>query len=113
MGTKLNKQAEELKKSIIDYLVKHRSIDTIDRQQIDYLITYTHLFYEQQERVIKNGAVQVFKNGSSNISGDMVVMNKAFEYVEKLSKNLGIYEIMKGKLHEYGNITDETEEFMK
>ena len=99
---KLNKQAQELRDSIIGYLDKNGKADTVELQQIDYLVTYTHIFYEQQKKVLNDGIVQVYKNGASNISGDMVAMNKAFEYVEKQSRGLGIHEIMKTKLMGYG-----------
>lgn len=110
----MNSQANEIKKDLLDYLNRHSREEKIDELIVEQLATYIHVFYEMQKEVLKKGgAVQVYKTGASNVSGNFVAMNKAMDYIINLSYKVGIYEIVKSKLHQYGKITEEANEFLK
>lgn len=102
----MNKRALDIKKDLTEYLKRHSKEEKIDLLVVDQLATYIHIFFELQEEVMQGGAVQVYESGASAPSGNFTSMNKAMDYIEKLSYKVGIYEIIKSKLMSYGKITD-------
>ncbi len=68
---------------------------------------YYQVWFDSAKVVKKNGAVQEYESGASNVSGYFVAMNKSSQNIEKICHKLGIYEIMKNKLLQYGKMSKE------
>ena len=103
----MRKEGKELYDSIIDYLEATNRLETTDKAIIHELSTYHQIWHDNAKLVEKNKAVQVFDGGASNINGYMVAMLKCSQMTEKLYHKLGIYEIMKNKLLQYGKMSKE------
>jgi len=79
----------------------------VDEFTFQMLAIQIHVFLENRDTILKEGSVQKYKTGHSNISGYYNAMNKAMDYIMNLSYKLGIYEIMKNKLLQYGKMSNE------
>ncbi len=101
----LNEKGQEVYNSIIDYLEANSKVEVLDTFIIQELAMYYQIWYEAADVVRKDGAVQTYQTGASNVSGFFVAMNKSSQNIEKICSKLGIYEIMKKKLLEYGRMT--------
>jgi len=107
------KKAKGLYEELRSYLEKNSTFETVDDYIIQELVFYMELFRELRKKVTDNGAVQYFPSGASNKSGEYVAMTDASKNIQALCHKLGIYEIMKGKLHNLGKATEESNEFLK
>ena len=101
------KEGKEIYDSITNYLIDTNRLETADEFIIKELAMYYQIWFDSAKEVRKDGAVQKFKTGASNISGHFVAMNKSSQIIEKICHKLGIYDIMKGKLHQYGKMSSE------
>jgi P27 family predicted phage terminase small subunit len=99
------KEGKEIYESIIDYLRNSNRLEVADEFIIQELAMYYQVWFDSAKEVKKNGAVQVYKTGHSNVSGHFVAMNKSSQNIEKICHKLGIYEIMKSKLLQYGKMS--------
>ena len=68
---------------------------------------YYQIWFDNAKVISKDGAVQEYESGASNVSGYFVAMNKSSQNIEKICSKLGIYEIMKTKLLQYGKMSSE------
>lgn len=109
----LKEEGKKIQKSIIDYLKSNGKLEVMDEYIIQELAMYYQIWHDAAKEVRKSGAVQVYKTGASNVSGFFVAMNKSSQNIEKICHKLGIYEIIKEKLHSYGKIPIEGSEFLK
>ena len=103
----LRKEGKEIYDSIIDYLKNSNRLETADEFIINELAAYYQIWFDCWKIVQKEGAVQKYENKTSNISGYFVAMNKSSQNIEKICHKLGIYEIMKNKLLQYGKMSSE------
>ena len=103
----LKKEGKEIYNSIIDYLKTSNRLETADEFIIQELAMYYQIWFDAAKVVKTKGAVQEYKTGSSNVSGYFVAMNKSSQNIEKICHKLGIYEIMKSKLLQYGKMSSE------
>lgn len=104
----LKKEGKEIYDSIIDYLKNTNRLETADEYIIQELAMYYQIWFDSAKVVKEKGAVQTYKNGGySNVSGYFVAMNKSSQNIEKICHKLGIYEIMKAKLLQYGKMSNE------
>lgn len=104
----LKKEGKEIYDSIIDYLRSSNRLETADEFIITELAMYYQIWFDAAKVVRKDGAVQTYKKGGySNVSGYFVAMNKSSQNIEKICHKLGIYEIMKTKLLQYGKMSSE------
>ena len=103
----LKKEGKEIYESIIDYIKNSNRLETADEFIIMELAMYYQVWYDSARVVRKNGAVQEYSSGASNVSGYFVAMNKSSQNIEKICHKLGIYEIMKNKLLQYGKMSNE------
>ena len=103
----LKKEGKEIYQSIIEYLENTNRLETADEYVIQELAMYYQVWFDAAKVVSKKGAVQEYKTGSSNVSGYFVAMNKSSQIIEKICHKLGIYEIMKNKLLQYGKMSNE------
>ena len=110
----LKKEGKQIYDDLTDYMKNQGTLECVDDFTIEMLSTYVQIFFERQIEVLKpDGAVQVYQNRSSNISGNMVAMNKAMDYIITISQKIGIYDIMKDKLRQYGKITADSKKYLK
>ena len=103
----LKKEGKQIYNSLVEYLENTNRFETADQFIIEELATYYQIWHDNKKEISKHGAVQVFEGGSSNINGYFVAMLKAGQMIEKLCHKLGIYEIMKNKLLQYGKMSKE------
>ena len=103
----LKKEGKEIYNSIIDYLKSSNRLEVADEFIIQELAVYYQIWYDSARTVKKEGAVQVFDGGSSNVTGHFVAMNKSSQNIEKICHKLGIYEIIKSKMLQYGKMSSE------
>jgi phage terminase small subunit len=93
---------EELKNSI----QKDANFTKVDDILILELSTYVEVFEDARNQIKKAGsAIQVFKNGTSNVSGAFTAMDKASKHIRDIAFKMGIYDQIKKKLHNYGKVT--------
>ena len=104
----LKKEGKEIQSSLIDYLKSANRLEVADEFIIQELAMYYQIWFDAAKVVSKDGAVQTYKKGGySNVSGYFVAMNKSSQNIEKICHKLGIYEIMKNKLLQYGKMSKE------
>ena len=103
----LNEEGQKIYDNIINYLEANSKVEVLDTYVIQELAMYYQIWLEAAKTVKENGAVQEYSSGASNVSGYFVAMNKASQNIEKICHKLGIYEIMKGKLLQYGKMTSD------
>jgi len=103
----LKKEGKEIYESIIEYLKNSNRLETADEFIIMELAMYYQIWFDSAKVVNELGAVQTYKTGHSNVTGHFVAMNKSSQNIEKICHKLGIYEIMKSKLLQYGKMSNE------
>ena len=104
----LKKEGKEIYESITNYLRNNNRLETADEYILTELAMYYQIWFDAAYEVRKQGAVQKYKNGGyTNVSGYFVAMNKSSQNIEKICHKLGIYEIMKNKLLQYGKMSSE------
>ena len=104
---KLGKEGQEIYDSFIDYLQNTNRLETADTYIIYELATYHQIWIDNKKKVDSIGSVQEYDSGASNVNGYFVAMNKCSQLMEKIYHKLGIYEIMKSKLLQYGKMSSE------
>lgn len=111
----LKKEGLEIYNNLIEYLEKNGTCEKVDTFVITELSMYWQIFFHAAKKISdnKDSAVQVYDNKSSNISGWFTAMNQASKNIQSLSLKLGIYEIIKHKLHNYGKMSKGDDEFIK
>ena len=103
MLIKLKRRGKKIYQDLIDYLKDHGGgAQEVDEFVISELAFYCEQFMLAAEMVNKEGAVQVYKSKATALSGYSNACTKFSSEIRSLSHKLGIYEIMKKKLHEYG-----------
>jgi len=109
----MKKRESEIFNNLVDYLKRHSTFEKVDEFVLIELSAYWQIFFDAKEMVENEGAVQTFQNKTSNVSGWFTAMNQASKNIQALSHKLGIYEIIKHKLHNYGKLTKDTEGLLK
>ena|SRR3990167_1499973 len=92
---------------------KSGNFTLVDDILIVELTTYCEIFAEARKQIKESGAIQVFKNGTSNVSGAFTAMDKASKHIRDIAFKMGIYDQIKKKLVTYGNITEGEEKHFK
>ena len=104
---KLKKEGQEIYDSFVDYLHDTNRLEIADTYILYELATYHQIWIDNERMVRKLGSVQEYDSGASNVNGYFVAMNKCSQIIEKIYHKLGVYEIMKGKLLQYGKMSNE------
>ena len=113
----LKNEGKEIYKELADYLERHSTCEKVDEFVLTELAMYFQTFFESAKLVGKSGAVQTYKKGteqeSTGLNGAFTAMTASSKNISALCTKLGIYDILKHKLHTYGKVTAETSEYLK
>lgn len=102
----LKKEGREIYNNLSSYLKSHKKFEMLDDYTITELAMYFQIFFDSARVVEKQGAIQVFKGGATNVSGEFTAMIRASKNIRDICTRTGIYEMMKSKFREYGQLTD-------
>ncbi len=100
---------EEFKK----YLKMHSTFEMSDEFNLTELSMYFQIFYEAGRKLEKQDLVTVYPNGQAGVNPYYRVMIDASKQIRSLALKIGIYDIMKVKLGQYGKVTAESKEYLK
>jgi P27 family predicted phage terminase small subunit len=87
----LDKEGEELFHEVVQYLASNSLIESVDAITVTMLAKSLALYITIAREIHEyDDVVQVFQNGTSNVSGAFTALSKAQDQVLKLSAKLGL-----------------------
>ncbi|MCH8171545.1 MAG: hypothetical protein IIB07_10530 [Bacteroidetes bacterium] len=95
------------------YLERHSTFEMSDEFNLTELAMYFQIFYEASRILSVQDLVVVYPNKQMGVNPHYKVMIDASKQIRSLALKMGIYDVMKDKLRQYGKITTKSKEFLK
>ena len=109
----LKNEGKKIFNEFKSYLERHSTFEMSDEFNLTELAMYFQIFYEASRKLSKEGLIITYPNKLFGINPYFKVITGASKQIRGLALKLGIYEILKDKLRQYGKITKKSKEFLK
>lgn len=109
----LKNEGKKIFNEFKSYLERHSTFELSDELNLTELAMYFQIFYEASRKLSKEGLIIVYPNKLFGINPYLKIIISASKQIRGLSLKLGIYDVLKDKMRQYGKITKVSEKYLK